>query len=407
RFFYTNPLSSTGKNKRVEWFDCACCPTNIVRYVPSIGERMYATRGKEIYTVLYAANAATLALSGEKVKIIQETNYPWDETIRLRLEPEMPATFSLNLRIPGWCKEFDVHLNGEKIKADCKSGYLRVERQWKHGDVVEMRLTMPIERVHADPHVKVDSGRVALQRGPVVYCLEGIDNNGRVRNLVLPPESKLTASWEKNILGGVMVIRGEAISVSRDQVEKLVTKPAPFIAIPYSTWANRGPGQMVVWIPEKPELAELPGEEGAVTIRGVQIRASHLNPTDTLAELNDGKMPKSSKDQDIRRMTWWDHRGTNEWVSYRFQVEKKCNACSVYWFDDSGSGACRVPAQWQLLYHDGTEWKPVKLNGESKYATELDRFNRLTFEPVTAREWKLETKLQPKFSGGVLKWKME
>jgi hypothetical protein len=280
-------------------------------------------------------------------------------------------------------------------------------RKWKKGDVVEIKFAMPVERVHADPNVKADVGRVALQRGPIVYCLEGIDNNGTVRNLVLPPESKLTTSWEKDTLGGVVVICGQALSVSRDKEEKLVSKPVPFVAIPYYTWANRGPGQMVVWIPEKPELAELLGEEGAVTIRGVQIRASHLNPTDTLAELNDGKLPKSSKDHEIRRMTWWDHRGSVEWVSYRFPTEKKCNAASVYWFDDTGTGACRVPAQWQLLYHDGKEWKPVKLTDESKYTVELNRFNRVTFAPVTAREWKVEAKLQPKFSGGILKWKME
>jgi len=106
-------------------------------------------------------------------------------------------------------------------------------------------------------------------------------------------------------------------------------------------------------------------------------------------------------------MTWWDHRGTVEWVSYRFPTDKKLSACSIYWFDDTGLGACRVPAQWQLLVHDGQLWKPVKLTDVSKYAVELNRFNRITFEPVSAREWKLEVKLQPKFSGGVLKWKME
>jgi uncharacterized protein len=407
RFYYTNPLASNGKNQRAVWFDCACCPTNVVRYVPGIGERMYATRGNELYAVLYGSSTADITLNNAKLKIKQETIYPWEEAIHFRPEPETPTSFGVNLRIPGWCKAFTLLVNGDKVTAESKDGFIRIERQWKKGDVVELKLAMPVQRVHADPNVKADEGRVALQRGPVVYCLEGIDNNGSVRNLVLPPESKFTTSSEKDTLGGIVVICGQAQSVSRDKDEKLATKPVAFMAIPYCTWANRGPGQMVVWIPEKPELAELPGEDSAVTVRGVQIRASHLNSTDTLAELNDGKLPKSSKDHDIRRMTWWDHRGSIEWVSYRLPTEKKCSACSVYWFDDTGIGACRVPAQWQLLYHDGKGWKPVKPAGESKYSTALDRFNRIEFEPASAREWKLEVKLQPKFSGGVLKWKME
>ncbi|HLW65066.1 MAG TPA: beta-L-arabinofuranosidase domain-containing protein, partial [Gemmataceae bacterium] len=212
RFFYTNPLASTGKHQRAEWFDCACCPTNVVRYVPGIGERMYATRDNQIYTVLYAANTSDVTVPSGKVKIKQDTHYPWEENILLRLEPEMPATFGLNLRIPGWCKEFAVLVNGEKHTAESKNGFVRIEREWKKGDVVELKLAMPVQRVHADPNVKADVGRVALQRGPLVYCLEGIGNNGSVRSLVLPPDSKLTTSWEKDTLGGVVVICGQALS---------------------------------------------------------------------------------------------------------------------------------------------------------------------------------------------------
>ncbi len=136
----------------------------------------------------------------------------------------------------------------------------------------------------------------------------------------------------------------------------------------------------------------------------MRIRASHVNPTDTLAELNDGRKPKSSKDHDAKRMTWWDHRGTPEWVSYQFEKPRKIMETSVYWFDDTGIGQCRVPAEWRLLWLDGTEWKPVKLAEGSSYGTALDRFNKVTFEPVTTRNLKLEVKLKSDFSGGMLKW---
>jgi hypothetical protein len=263
---------------------------------------------------------------------------------------------------------------------------------------------MSIERVTADPRVKADVGRVALQRGPVVYCLEGVDNDGQVRNLSLPKDASLSATFVKNLLGGVEVIRGEALAVSRAEENKLATKIVKFQAIPYSTWDNRKPGPMVVWLPETPELAEIPGEEGGVTANGMRIRASHVNPTDTLAELNDGREPKSSKDHDAKRMTWWDHRGTTEWVSYQFEKPRKITETSAYWFDDTGIGQCRVPAEWRLLWLDGTEWKPVKPAECSSYGTALDRFNKVTFEPVTTRDLKLEVKLKSGFSGGMLKW---
>jgi hypothetical protein len=296
-------------------------------------------------------------------------------------------------------------VNGEKLsglKAD--KGSLRIARIWKSGDVVRLSLPMPVERVYADPHVKADAGRVALQRGPVVYCLEGVDNGGQVRNLVLPKDAKLTASFDKDLLGGVVVVKGEAQAVTDvDDNGKLTVKPTSFVAIPYCTWDNRKPGPMVVWLPETPELAEAPG--AGVVSNGVQVRASHVWKLDTLAALNDGVVPKSSADQSIPRQTWWDHKGTEEWLSYRFPKPRKIDGCAVYWFDDTGGiGACRVPAEWRLLWRDGDEWKPVKLAEGVKYGTALDQFNKVLFEPVETRELKMEVKLKKGVSGGVLKW---
>src|SRR5262249_15693243 len=204
-----------------------------------------------------------------------------------------------------------------------------------------------VERVYADPRVKADVGRVALQRGPVVYCLEGVDNGGQVRNLTLPPEAKLSSAFRKDLLGGVTVVTGDALAAARGPGEKLETKPVKCEAVPYSVWDNREPGPMVVWLPEKPELAEVPGEDGAVS-NGVRVRASHVNATDTLEDLNDGVTPKSSGDHEIRRMTWWDHKGTEEWISYQFPQPRDVSSVAVYWFDDTGRGGCRVPAEWRV-----------------------------------------------------------
>jgi DUF1680 family protein len=407
KFFYVNPLGSVGKHHRVEWFGTSCCPTNVVRYVPAVGERVWATRDDGAWAVLYMGNNTELSLKSGKVKLTEETKYPWEGDVSITVEPEKPFSFDLHLRVPGWCKDKPaVTVNGEAADAaKPEKGYITISRKWKSGDVVKLSLPMPVERVYADPHVKADVGRVALQRGPVVYCLEGVDNDGKVRNLALPKEAKLSAAFDKELLGGVVVVKGEALAVTGlDDDGKPKTEAAKFQAVPYSVWDNRKPGPMVVWLPEKPESAEIPGQEGAVTVNGVRVRASHCNPTDTLEHLMDDGSPKSSIDHDIPRMTWWDHKGTQEWISYHFARPRTLDGASVYWFDDTGRGQCRLPAEWRLLYRDGDEWKPVKLAGGAEYGVAPDKLNTVAFEAVKTSEIKLEVKLKPGFSGGVLRW---
>jgi DUF1680 family protein len=407
RFFYINPLGSKGQHHRVPWFDCSCCPTNIVRYIPGMGERAYAHNDTGIWTVLYMGSSATVPLKDGEVALDQAGLYPWTQGIQIRVRPEKSFAFDLHLRVPGWCRgKPTVEVNDQPVATPpVVNGYLRISRTWREGDHVRLQLPMEIERVHADPRVKADVGRVALQRGPVVYCLEGVDNNGRVRNLVLPPDANLQWVHRPQDLGGVAVLRGEALAVSANEKGERVTKRVPFQAVPYCTWDNRAPGEMVVWLPESPELAELPGEDSVLS-GGVRIRASHCFANDTLTALNDGVLPKSSGDHGLPRMTWWDRKGSTEWVSYQFPKPQTFASAGVYWFDDTGRGACRVPAEWRLLWRDGSEWKPVQLAAGAQYGTALDRLNEITFAPVTTRELKLEVKLRPGFSGGILEWQM-
>jgi DUF1680 family protein len=251
RFFYVNPLGSVGRHHRVPWFGCSCCPTNIVRYLSGLGERAYAHRGHAIWTVLYFGNSASVTLKDGKVKLTQQTRYPWDGEVRLTIEPEKETALALHLRIPGWCRSQPaISVNGDPVKdPKVEKGFVRIERTWKAGDVVFLNLPMSVERVYADPRVKANVGRVALQRGPVVYCLEGADNSGQVRNLVLPREEPLRTSFDKGLLGGVVVIRGEARE--KDEKDQHLTRPVKFQAMPYYAWDNRDPGPMVVWLPEK------------------------------------------------------------------------------------------------------------------------------------------------------------
>ncbi len=412
RFFYVNPLGSKGKHHRQTWFECSCCPGNVVRYLAGMGDRVYAHSRDGIWTVLYIGGTATVPLAEGKVKLGQQTRYPWDGEVTITVDPEKKFAFTLHLRVPGWCKAAPlIEVNGKRVeKLTPSKGYVALARTWAPGDKVRLVLPMPVERVLADPRVKADVGRVALQRGPIVYCLEGVDNGGHPRGFVLRPEAKLTAEFVKDLLGGVVAVRGDALAVSFDgkapgEKGGYYARYTTFQAIPYSLWDNRKPGEMVVWLPERPELAEAPGEQGVLS-NGVRVRASHVYRGDTLTALNDGMLPKSSKDQNIPRMTWWDRRGTTEWVSYQFPEPRKLGRAAVYWFDDTGKGGCRVPQSWRLLWRDGSEWKEVKLTGGSAYGTAPDRLNEVTFEPVTARVLKLEVRLRPEFSGGILEWEV-
>jgi DUF1680 family protein len=256
RFFYSNPLGSIGKHHRTSWFSCPCCPTNLVRFLPAMGERLYAYRDNDIWSVLYFGSTATIPLKSGSVKLVQETKYPWEGDIQITVTPEKAQDFTLHLRYPGWCHEMPLlTINGEKEREIIiENSCIKIARKWKPGDVVRLQLPMTVQRIHADPQVKADVGRVALMRGPIVYCLETVDNpNGSVRKMILPDNAKLDAHFQADLLGGVAVITGEALAVQNNKGE---VKSVPIKAIPYYAWDNRAPGEMVVWIPERPGVID-------------------------------------------------------------------------------------------------------------------------------------------------------
>ena len=248
---------------------------------------------------------------------------------------------------------------------------------------------------------------------PLVYCLEAVDNGGRVRNLVIPPEAQLSAQHRAELLGGVTVIQGPALAVHRepwpDQLylpcsDMPGVTPTEFTAIPYFANANRQPGEMMVWMAETASKAE-PLPPPTVATRA-KPSASHYWQNDTVSALNDQIEPAASDDKTIPRFTWWDHRGTKEWVQYDFDHPTKVCAAEVYWWDERRIQAhCRVPRSWRLLYQSGGAWKPV--TGASAYGAQMDRFNQVTFDPVETKALRLEVQLQSDWSGGILEWRVE
>jgi DUF1680 family protein len=263
KFFYVNPLASQGKHHRKPWYNCACCPTNVARFMPTVGGYVYAHSDDAIYLNLYVAGEGTVRLKDSSVELTQQTRYPWDGIVKISVEPAVSATFDICLRIPAWCEGARLKVNGEMLsKLEIQNGYAGINRKWTRGDLIELDLPMPIERIEAHPSVKANTGRVALQRGPIVYCLEAVDNGGRVRQLAVPRDAKLTSEHRPGLLGGVTVIKGSAVVASvKDWDDTLYraasqSRPVDFVAVPYYAWDNREPGEMVVWIPETIALAE-------------------------------------------------------------------------------------------------------------------------------------------------------
>lgn len=267
RFFYVNPLEQHPATfrgngwvtERQKWFGCACCPPNIARLLASFGQYVYSQRSNEIAVHLYAQSTARFDVNGETIRLEQKTEYPWKETVRMTVTPRAPARFTLALRMPGWCRKPQVRVNGTALNLArlSRKGYARIARVWKPGDRVELAFPMPVERIEAHPSVRANCGRVALQRGPVVYCLEEIDNGSDLNDIRLPRNSKLTARFDPRLLGGTVVVAASAMR--RDlsgwnghlyRAGASGLKPVTLKVIPYFLWNNRGVGEMLVWIRE-------------------------------------------------------------------------------------------------------------------------------------------------------------
>jgi DUF1680 family protein len=267
-FFYDNPLESNGEHTRSAWFKCACCPTNVARFLPSLPGYVYALRTGTVFVNLFVAGTAEIAMEdGRVVRLEQHTRYPWDGKVRITVHPESQSRFAIKVRIPGWAQNEAVpgglyrfldtatqpaalSVNGEQVEMQIERGYVTLERDWQPDDVIDIDLPMPVRRVVADERVEEDRGKVALQRGPVVYCLEWADNAGiDLQDLTLPDTEPLRAEFEPELLGGLVVVNGQAIVKPKANHSSFVLRPSSFTAIPYYAWANRGPGRMVVWLP--------------------------------------------------------------------------------------------------------------------------------------------------------------
>ncbi|WAH39803.1 glycoside hydrolase family 127 protein [Alicyclobacillus fastidiosus] len=268
KYFYVNPLEvwpttanhrhdmASVKTTRQSWFGCACCPPNIARLLASIHRYLYSYDDEGIYVHLYSNSEARWETSGQRVTLAQQSQYPWDGHIQFEVQMERPAEFATRLRIPGWTREAQIRVNGHPIAVNVENGYATVQRQWNNGDQLELILPMHVERVVANKFVRANAGKVALQRGPIVYCVEEVDNGTNLSDIVLKKQLEPEFHVDKEFLQGVPYITVQAwrSSLNSDQnlylpfdeaTERVSTE---IRAVPYFSWCNREPGEMCVWL---------------------------------------------------------------------------------------------------------------------------------------------------------------
>jgi len=274
RFFYSNRLESDSE-ERSEWFACSCCPSNICRFIPSVGGYIYAQKGNSLYVNLYIGSESNLQVNGKRLKIIQETEYPWNGAVKLLLQPATRQFLKLYLRIPGWVRNQPVpadlyhylnpsekqpliKINGKSVPATIENGFIKLEKAWEKNDTIELILPMTIQRVIAHELVAANRGKVALEYGPIVYCAEWVDNQGKISNLILPDESELKIAFRPDLFNGVNTITATVPAFYPDEKgTSILSKNQVFTAIPYFARAHRGKGEMSVWLPRQIESIKL------------------------------------------------------------------------------------------------------------------------------------------------------
>ena len=419
KFFYPNPLESVGQHGRSEWFGCACCPSNICRFMPSIPGYAYAVKDKKLYVNLFVESEADINVDNNDVKITQTTNYPWSGDIKIKVDAEKKSKFDLMIRIPGWTQgepvpsdlysyinpkkeNVEISVNGKKQKVKIgKDGYAKISKNWGKDDIVDINFPMNIHRTVSNENVTENHNKVSIERGPIVYCLEWVDNNENVLNSVLADTVELTAAELPEIFNQMVMISGDAKSVRRDENNNIIEENKHLTAIPYYAWANRGSGEMAVWIPRTSESAR-PLPPSTISTRA-KVSASKNNRS--LGSINDGHWPDNSNDRNVPFYSLWTEKNTPEWVLFKLEKPETISQASVYWYDDRPWGGCRTPKSWKVQYKQNNQWRDVKTTKD--YQILKDEKNVVDFTPVTTDEVRLVFTLPENESSAIYEFEVK
>lgn len=418
-FFYPNPLESIGQHQRQPWFGCACCPSNIARFIPSLPGYVYAVKDNDVYLNLFLSNTSDVKVAGKSISLKQTTNYPWDGEVKVEITKASNQQFNLRIRVPGWVKNevvpsdlytysdgkrlgYSVKVNGQEVSSTLVDGYFGINRKWKRGDNVTIHFDMEPRTVKANNKVEADNGRIAVERGPIVYCAEWVDNNFDVLSVFMNREPKFEVVNKPDLLYGIHQITTQAQTLGYDDQGRLTTTNVNLTLIPYYAWAHRGPGAMAVWLPN--ELRASRPAMPATIASESKIDASHK--VKSISAINDRLLPRDENDRSIPYYHWWPKQGTTEWIVYEFAQSATVSRTSVSWYDDSPWGGCRVPKEWKVYYKDASDaWQPVANAGT--YGLKKGENNEVFFDAVTTKAMKLEVVQSEEHSAGLFEWEVK
>ena len=432
KFFYPNPLESMGQHQRQAWFGCACCPSNISRFVPSLPGYVYAVKDRSVYVNLFLSNTSNLNVAGKKVALTQTTGYPYCGDINIKVDRNSCGQFDLKIRIPGWLKSrplpgelysysdnkrlgYSIKVNGVEAEGTVtEDGYFTIPRKWKKGDEVSIHFDMEPRTVRASEKVEADRGMVSIERGPIVYCAEWPDNKFDIKSVLInqnpefaleqrgldafiPEASKAKLSTYKT--QQITTLTTDAQTLAFDKQGKLTTQEVKLTLIPYYAWCHRGNGDMKVWIPQ--DLKATNPAAPATLASQSKINSSMRIPA--LQSIADRLVPKDGNDRSMPYTHWWPKNGSTEWISYTFPEAADVQSCTVYWFDDQPWGGCRIPDSWKIYYKDANgEWQPVE-NADG-YPVAKGEPCTVNFKPVKTTALKLEVTMNRRLSAGVFEW---
>ena len=416
-FFYPNPLESMGQHQRQAWFGCACCPSNICRFIPSLPGYIYAVKDRSVYVNLFLSNKSSLTVGGKKVALSQTTEYPWNGDITVTVDKNAAGQFAMKIRIPGWVRNqvvpsnlyqytdgkrlgYTVTVNGSVVGGISADGYYTIDRRWKKGDRVEIHFDMEPRTVRAINKVEADRGMVSIERGPLVYCAEHPDNNFDIMGALM--NQAPTFSLGKGEIAGtpVQTIITSVQTLNFNKQGKLEAQDQTLTLIPYYAWCHRGSGKMRVWLPQdlnatNPSQPETLASQSKVTSSTERMPA--------ISAINDRLVPKDESDRSVPYTHWWPKKGCTEWLGYEFPQEATVQSATVYWYDDGPWGGCRVPKSWRILYQDGQgQWQPV--SGADGYPTDKGTACTVNFDPVKTKALRLEVVLPDDNAAGLFEW---
>ena len=417
-FFYPNPLESMGQHQRQPWFGCACCPSNICRFIPSLPGYIYAVKDKNVYVNLFLSNKSNLTVGGKKVALSQTTEYPWNGDITVTVDQNAAGQFAMKIRIPGWVRNqvvpsnlyqytdgkrlsYDIMVNGQLVDGELTpDGYFTISRKWKKGDKVQIHFDMEPRTVRAINKVEADRGRISVERGPLVYCAEHPDNSFDIMSALINQTPKFTLGKGEVAGTSITTLITEAQTLDFNKQGKLETKDQTLTLIPYYAWCHRGSGKMRVWLPQ--DLNATNPSQPA-TLASESMVGSSTEKMPALSAINDRLVPKDENDRSIPYTHWWPKNGTTEWLAYEFPESSTVQSSTVYWYDDGPWGGCRVPQSWRILYLDDQgQWQPV--NGADGYPTDKGTACTVNFDPVNTKSLRLEVVLPNDNSAGLFEW---